>query len=302
MYLVYVVFVVCSALVPLIARSEQYTVLAMRKMLFTTFPFLRIVSIWRLQVFRYLQWCFMRRFAVRRADNPLPFRVTTHRSLLLRKLGGVDMRLQSNKVKNLQIAAEKMDRVVIRPGETFSFWRLVGRPTAQKGYVTGMLLSNGQVKEGIGGGLCQAANLLYWMALHSPLTVTERHHHSYDIFPDSGRVLPFGTGAAVFFNYVDLQLHNPTDTVFQILLSVGETHLEGEMRSDVEQKYSYSILERDHRFLRSASTGKVFRQNAIYRQMTDKCTGNLLSDTLLYKNHSETLYPLSAAVPMVEIG
>ncbi|MFJ8513275.1 VanW family protein [Lysinibacillus xylanilyticus] len=51
-----------------------------------------------------------------------------------------------------------------------------------------------KVKTGVGGGICQLANLLYWMALHTPLIVTERHHHSFDPFPDSGRTLPFGSG------------------------------------------------------------------------------------------------------------
>ncbi len=33
--------------------------------------------------------------------------------------------------------------------------------------------------------MCQFTNLLHWMALHSPLTVTEHHRHSgLDLFPD----------------------------------------------------------------------------------------------------------------------
>ena len=243
----------------------------------------------------------MRRLATQHRVTVLPFRVTSHESILLRKLGSADMRLQYNKVKNLQLASSKIDGVIIRPGETFSFWRLVGEPTAKKGYVSGMLLSNGVVKEGIGGGLCQAANLLYWMALHSPLVVTERHHHSYDIFPDSGRVLPFGTGAAVFYNYVDIQFFNPTNVTFQINIGVNKTHLFGEIRSSEAMKYSYRIIERSHRFLQSISTGKIFRENAIYRQMIDKRTGNLIGDELLYKNHSETLYEPALGTPIVMV-
>ncbi len=44
---------------------------------------------------------------------------------------------QINKVKNLQIALEKINGIVIQPGEIFSFWELVGKPTAQKGYLEG---------------------------------------------------------------------------------------------------------------------------------------------------------------------
>lgn len=243
----------------------------------------------------------MQRLARHRSAEPLPCRIIRHESVLLRRLGDVDMRLQHNKVKNLQLAADRIDGIVIRPGEIFSFWRLVRWPTAGKGYVSGMLLSNGVVKEGIGGGLCQAANLLYWMALHSPLQVTERHRHSYDIFPDSGRVLPFGTGAAVFYNYVDLQFYNSTNQSIQIRIWVDETHLRGEIRSEFGFDESYRIVERNHRFTYSRSTGKVFRENEIYRQTIDKVTGNVVNNELLYKNHCQTLYAVKSGMSIDEI-
>lgn len=256
------------------------------------FPFLHTVSIWRYRALRFLRWMFMMRLATHRNAHELPYRVTSHKSVLLRKLGDVDMRLQRNKVTNLRLASEQINGVMIRPGETFSFWRLVGWPTARKGYVNGMLLSNGTVKEGIGGGLCQAANLLYWMALHSPLVVTERHRHSYDIFPDSGRVLPFGTGAAVYYNYVDLQLYNPTNATFQIVIRIDGDFLVGEIRSNLLTEYSYAIYERGHRFTKSRKTGKIFRENEIHRKTIDKRTGLLKHDELLYRNHCQTLYAL----------
>ena len=56
--------------------------------------------------------------------------------------------------------------------------------TARKGYVDGMRLSNGEARPGVGGGICQLANLVHWMVLHSPLTVTERSEHSFDTFPE----------------------------------------------------------------------------------------------------------------------
>ena len=265
------------------------------------FPFLFTVSIWRHRAIRWLKWIFVVRLATQHKTQVLPFKVASHESVLLRKLGTADMRLQQNKIVNLKIASARIDGVIIRPGETFSFWRLVGWPTTEKGYVSGMLLSNGKVLEGVGGGLCQLANLLYWMALHSPLEVTERHHHSFDIFPDSGRVLPFGTGTAVYYNYVDLQFYNPTDFTFQINVGVGDIHLRGEIRSNMLTPESYKIVEREHRFLRSKRTGKVFRENAIYRQTFNKRTGNMLSDELLYRNHSQTLYTPSPSTPIEEM-
>ena len=56
-----------------------------------------------------------------------------HRAPLLRKLKDVDMQYQYNKIVNLRLAAACLDGVVLRPGETFSYWRLIGRPTRRKG-------------------------------------------------------------------------------------------------------------------------------------------------------------------------
>lgn len=76
-----------------------------------------------------------------------------HRSFLLRPLKDVDMYLQRNKVTNLKIAIGYLDKVVIKPGQTFSIWRLVGRPTKLKGYLEGMTLHNGKISKDTGGGL-----------------------------------------------------------------------------------------------------------------------------------------------------
>lgn len=59
------------------------------------------------------------------------------------------MQLQVNKVKNLEIALEKINGILIQPGGIFSFWELVGEPTAKKGYLDGVLISKGKVKVGV---------------------------------------------------------------------------------------------------------------------------------------------------------
>ena len=73
--------------------------------------------------------------------------------VLLRKLHGVDIQLQKNKVKNLQKKKKKIDGIIINPGEEFSFWNLVGNATKRKGYVEGLVISNSKMKKGVGGRL-----------------------------------------------------------------------------------------------------------------------------------------------------
>lgn len=265
-----------------------------------TSPTLYKLAVERHRLQRRLSWLVSRvRFAKTRATTDLPFTVYRHKSVLLRKLGNADMRLQHNKVTNLKLASNEIHRIVIKPGETFSFWKLVGNPTEARGFLEGMLLSNGEVVTGIGGGLCQLANLLYWMALHSPLTVVERYRHSFDPFPDSGRVLPFGSGATIFYNYIDLQFRNDTDSTFEILAWVDETFLRGELRADREQPNTYHVVEREHRFLRERTSGKHFRSNEIYRQTRDRRTGTILADQLVCKNHSLMKYEPPAGAVVV---
>ena len=200
----------------------------------------------------------------------------------------VEMYLQENKVTNLRLATNCVSGVIIKPGETFSIWQLVGRPTKRKGYLEGMTLSNGQVTKGTGGGLCQLGNLIYWMAIHTPLTVTKRWRHSYDVFPDVNRKIPFGSGATLSYNYIDLQLKNETEDDFQINLWLNATHLKGSINSDTPSSYSYEIRERNHRFVHQWWGGYT-RHNEIWRIKTN-LENQEIEDELITENHAVMMY------------
>lgn len=75
-----------------------------------------------------------------------------HHSLILRPLKDVDMYLQENKRTNLRLAIAHLDGMRICPGETCSVWRSVGRTSKAKGYLEGLVLHQGQIRKGIGGG------------------------------------------------------------------------------------------------------------------------------------------------------
>lgn len=247
------------------------------------YPALYPVAVWGHRVRRRISW--LRSDAVwarQREVQPLAHRVKLHSSLLMRELSEDEMRLQRNKVVNLGLAARRVDTILIRPGETFSFNKVVGNCTPRKGYVEGMRLSNGEARSGVGGGICQLANLLHWMFLHSGLTVVERSEHSFDPFPDKGRVLPWGVGCSIVYNYVDLVVRNDTDTTYQVLVSVGDRHLDGELRSDRPSPLSYKVHARNEAFIKAG--GEVFRRNEIWRTVIDRRTGQRIGDELLKQN------------------
>ena len=262
-----------------------------RKLISQMHPTLYFTAVWARRTFRYYDWYIKRngKFASKRTEEKLPFRIKKHQSVLLRKLGDCDMQLQVNKVTNLCIALNQITGIIIKPGEVFSFYKLVGLPTRKKGYLEGIELSFGKARPGIGGGLCQIANLIHWLAMHSPLTVTERYHHSFDPFPDDGRVLPFGSGATVFYNYRDYQLTNNTEYIFQINLWLSDKCLEGEIRIDSELNYAYHVYEKDHQFLKIDDV--FYRKNEIWRNKILKFKGGEVIDTeLIAKNFARVAY------------
>ena len=239
---------------------------------------------------RYILWCSPEfRWAKERwTDRKLPYVHILHATPLIRQLKGDEMEWQKNKVINLKLAVAKLDGLILHPGETFSYWKLIGKPTYRKGYREGMVLFLGRIGGDIGGGLCQLSNLIFWMTLHTPLTVIERYRHSHDVFPDSNRTQPFGSGATCAYPHRDLMIRNDTDQDFQLCLWVGEEYLEGEWRSVVPPKYTYRILEKDHR-IDQASWGGYIRHNALHRQVFD-FSDNFVEEQFLFTNDAIMMY------------
>ena len=258
-----------------------------------------ILGKWYYQYRRYLSWYFGNfKFARTLTEESFPHLIFSHQTPLLRKLKNVDMWLQQNKTMNLSIAAERLNGLVISPEETFSFWRLIGKPTKRKGYVDGMNLFYGRVVPGIGGGLCQLTNLLYWMTLHTPLTVTERHRHSFDVFPDSHRSQPFGSGATCAYNFLDLQVYNNTDHPYQLRIYLSDRDLIGEWRSTGKTECSYEVYEKEH-WITHEYWGGYVRHNKIHRRIYNE-EMIVLKDEYVTENHAIMMYqPLLTTPPGV---
>ena len=228
-------------------------------------------------------------FAKTKSEKNLEHVVYTHQSLIRRRLGNVDMRLQENKAVNLSIAAPHLDHIIIRPGETFSFWKLVGNTTKRRGYKEGLTISSNRQAPGMGGGMCQMTNLIHWMILHSDLDITEHHHHDrFDLFPDFKRKVPFGTGTSINYNYMDYRFTNNTDRTYQLIVYTTDEYLCGELRSDSPQPYTYDIIAENEYFIREVED--VFRNGEVYREKKDIETGEVVEKKLIRRNHAKVCY------------
>ena len=106
-----------------------------RKLFCEISPITNKISVARLIMKRNIEDAFSKRkFAKTKQKDKLPVVIYSHKSLIRRRLGNVDMELQNNKAVNLGIAAPKVNTILIEPGETFSFWKLVGSTSRKKGY------------------------------------------------------------------------------------------------------------------------------------------------------------------------
>jgi vancomycin resistance protein YoaR len=113
----------------------------------------------------------------------------------------------AGKRNNTRLVLAAVDHLVLQPGQTFSFWRCVGRPTAAAGFLPAAALKDRRLVEDIGGAICLPSTLLYNAALLSGMTILERHCHSIDSY-GSQRYFELGRDAAVEYPYRDLCFRN----------------------------------------------------------------------------------------------
>jgi vancomycin resistance protein VanW len=215
--------------------------------------------------------------------------IACHQSVLRRTLGNSNPKLQEQKIINIKNAIQHLDGVIIKPNEIFSLWEQIGNPNKKRGFVNGMLLSGGKIVEGTGGGLCQLSNFLCWIFLHTQSQIIERNHHSFDSFPDSGRVIPFGSGATIFYNLLDLKIKNTFHQPIQIKLWLTEKHLKGQILSLQPRQKKFHITEKFHCFVKYQS--KFFRYNQIWRE--EFISGNKISEEHIFTNFAPILYPVT---------
>ncbi|MGE8206584.1 VanW family protein [Heyndrickxia sp. NPDC080065] len=79
---------------------------------------------------------------------------------------------------NILLASKAIDNHVVFPGETFSFNKVVGKRTKEKGYLRAPVIVRGEMSEDIGGGICQISSTLFNAVDNAGLAITERYSHS----------------------------------------------------------------------------------------------------------------------------
>lgn len=115
----------------------------------------------------------------------------------------------ANRMHNVALASSRINGVLVKPGEMFSFNQTVGEITAATGYKAAYVISGGRTILGDGGGVCQVSTTLFRSILKAGLPVTERKAHAYRVSYYEQDSQP-GFDATVFSPTVDLKFKNDT--------------------------------------------------------------------------------------------
>lgn len=122
----------------------------------------------------------------------------------------------ADRTTNLRLAANKINGTVLMPGEVFSYNGVVGARTIAAGYKNAAIYQDGQVVDGLGGGICQISSTLYNAALFANLEMVELYNHQF--VPS---YVTAGRDATVVYGVKDFKFKNSRKYAIKITCSVS---------------------------------------------------------------------------------
>jgi vancomycin resistance protein YoaR len=115
------------------------------------------------------------------------------------------------RLHNVQLVSQLIDGALIAPGAQFSFNGTTGERTADKGFQEAPVIINGELQNGLGGGICQVSTTVFNAAYEGGLQIDQRTNHALYISH-------YPTGRDATVNYPDLDLKFTNDTRHWLLL------------------------------------------------------------------------------------
>jgi vancomycin resistance protein YoaR len=125
--------------------------------------------------------------------------------------GGTEGRLH-----NVQLVAELIDGTLVAPGARFSFNQTTGERNEAQGFEAAPVIINGELENGIGGGVCQVSTTVFNAAFEAGLSIEQRTNHALYISH-----YPLGRDATVNYPDIDLVFRNDTDHWLLLRTFVG---------------------------------------------------------------------------------
>ncbi len=261
-----------------------------RKRITQIFPFLTPIRIWQRNIFYRIGMFFDENTYAKRFASKLPNEICNTKTVMVNENSGYPIIYQQNKVDNLKIASKTMNLIVIRPNETFSFSYLLKNSKKYGKFKDGLVLENGKIVPKYSGGICHLSNMLHYLFLMSPLTVTERHGHKVKSLPNPDKDTLEGTDATISYGWLDLRAKNNTQNTYQIAISFDDKYMYGQILSDKKSNVEYYIVNEDFKYLRK--DGKIYESVSVVRIEKNKKTKKIVKKEKLYDEIVEVTYEI----------
>jgi vancomycin resistance protein YoaR len=208
---------------------------------------------------------------------------------------------QARRGKNIDVAASKIDGLVLSPGELVSFNEIVGERSEDNGFAKSWEIFKGEMVEGVGGGTCQVASTFYAALFFGGLDVIERLPHSRP-----SAYIPMGLDATVVYPIVDLKIRNPYDFPVVVHAKVLGNQLKMQLlgakkpakvtfERELLAKYAYPRKVTFEQKLRG-STKVVLKQHGIRGYKIKRTRTLAYSDGTRKKEENTDLYPATAEI------
>jgi len=123
-----------------------------------------------------------------------------------------------SRIHNINVATNRFDGLLIKPGEEFSFVDILGEVDGEHGYKEELVIKKDKTEPEFGGGICQVSTTVFRAAIYSGLEITARRNHAYPV----AYYNPQGMDATVYIPRPDLRFKN--NTLGYILI---QTKIEG---------------------------------------------------------------------------
>jgi vancomycin resistance protein YoaR len=127
---------------------------------------------------------------------------------------------EPNRIHNVQLVSRLVDGALIAPGATFSFNETTGARTPEQGFREAPVIINGELQNGIGGGVCQVSTTVFNAAFDAGLSIESRTNHALYIAH-----YPQGRDATVNYPDLDLRFKNDTNRWLLLRTFVGSSAL-----------------------------------------------------------------------------
>lgn len=179
-----------------------------------------------------------------------------------------------DRTTNLRLAANKINGTVVLPGEIFSYNKVVGKRTIAAGYKNAAIYQDGQVTDGLGGGICQISTTLYNAAIEAGMLIEERRNHMFvPSYADAGK------DATVVWGSTDFKFENRRSYPIKIEATVSggiaRIKIYGLKTDEEYDRYKLSIGSKT---IKNTSSTLVVESYRLYKDEN----GNVVKQDKLY--------------------